>query len=249
GLVFAPAAHNAPNLPAISTTEAYFLFRYAPHEKIFQGTMERHTIYSKYPIITLRTDFGLKGIAGGGYQYTNANLNIFKRFYLSQLGYTDITLLGGAVFGKAPYTLLALLPANQSYLYDENEYNMMNFLEFATDRYAGINLTHSFNGFLLNRLPLVDRLQLREYLTFKILYGGLSRTNNPLYQQDLFKFPADQHGIPFTYSLGNAPYMELGVGLGNIFKFIRVDVIRRFNYLDHPNVSQYGLRLSFSPDL
>jgi hypothetical protein len=36
--------------------------------------------------------------------------------------------------------------------------------------------------------------------------------------------------------------MEGSVGIGNIFKLLRVDVVKRFSYLDHPVVSPYGIR-------
>ena len=38
------------------------------------------------------------------------------------------------------------------------------------------------------------------------------------------------------------PYVELAVGIENIFKFIRIDGLKRLNYLDHENVSEYGIR-------
>jgi hypothetical protein len=126
---------------------------------------------------------------------------------------------------------------------------MMNFLEFVSDHYVGLNLTHNFNGFLLNKVPLVEHLKLREFLSLKILYGGLRNENNPFYSSGLYKFPTTSNGIAQTYSLGNTPYTEAGFGIGNIFKFLRVDAIRRFNYLNHPGVTPYGLRFSFSPQL
>ena len=37
--------------------------------------------------------------------------------------------------------------------------------------------------------------------------------------------------------------MEEGsVGVGNIFKVLRVDAVKRFSYLDNPNVSSWGIR-------
>ncbi len=235
-------------IPDLTTTELNMGFRYAPHEQILQGTMYRHTIYSKYPIFAIQINQGFKGVLNGSYSYTNASVNVFKRFYLSQLGYTDITILGGVLLGQVPFPLLNIMPANQTYLYDEEEYNMMNFLEFVGDHYAGLNLTHSFAGFLLNKVPLINHLKLREFVSFKILYAGLRNENNPLYTAGLYKFPVGSNGSGSTYSLGSTPYIEAGVGIGNIFNFIRVDMIRRFNYLNNPGVTPYGIRFSFLPD-
>jgi hypothetical protein len=231
----------------LTTTEAIASLRYAPHEQILQGTQYRRTIYSKYPIFNLQVDHGFKDVLHGSYEYTNINGTITKRVYLSQLGYTDVTLLGSYLAGKVPFPLLNISPANQSLAYEPDSYNSMDYLEFVSDHYAGLNFTQSFNGFFLNKIPLIDRLKWREYLSFKALYGGLRNENNPLYSS-LYKFPLPQNGTNGTYALGKVPYLEAGVGIGNIFKVLRVDIIRRFNYLDHPNIAAYGVKFSFNPD-
>ena len=233
----------------LTTSEIDVALRYAPHEQIIQGTTYRHTIHSKYPIFNLSVNHAVKGLFNGSYSYTNISANIYKRLYMSQLGYGDITLLGSLVTGKVPFPLLNIAPANQSIGYDPDAYNKMDYLEFVSDHYAGVNYTQSFNGFFLNKIPLISHLKLREYLSFKVLYGGLRNENNPLYSKGLYQFPLGSNGENGTYALGNTPYTEAGAGIGNIFKFLRVDLIKRFNYLDHEDVSRYSIKLSFSPHL
>ncbi|WPU92456.1 DUF5686 family protein [Mucilaginibacter sabulilitoris] len=233
----------------LTTSEVELNMRYAPHEQIIQGTEERHTIHSRYPIFNLQVSHAFKGVFNGAYTYNNVTANIYKRFYMSQLGYSDITLLGSITTGKVPFPLLSILRANQSIAYDPDAYNKMNYLEFVSDHYVGLNFTHSFSGFILNKIPLIRRLKWREYLSFKVLYGGLRNENNPLFSKDLYQFPVGSNGSNGTFALGDTPYIEGGVGIGNILKFLRIDVIKRFNYLDHPAVSPYGVKLSFSPHL
>lgn len=233
----------------LTTSEVELNLRYAPHEQIIQGTQERHSIHSPYPIINLQVSHAFKDVFNGAYSYNNITANIYKRFFLSQLGYSDITLVGSFTSGKVPFPLLSILRANQSIAYDPDAYNKMNYLEFVSDHYAGINFTHSFNGFILNKIPLIRHLKWREYLSFKVLYGGLRNENNPLFSKDLYQFPVGSNGSNGTFPLGDTPYVEGGAGIGNIFKFLRIDVIKRFNYLDHPAVSPYGVKLSFSPHL
>ena len=211
--------------------------RYAPHEELVQGARNRHSIHNPYPIYDLQLNRSI----GGNYSYTAIGINIYKRVYLSQAGFTDVTLLGGYVLGQVPFPLLNISPANQSLAYKRDAYNAMNYLEFVSDHYAGLNATHTFNGFILNKIPLIKHLKWREFVSAKILYGGLRAENNPAQNNNLYRFPAA------VYALGGTPYVEAGVGIANIFKVIRVDVIKRFNYLDNPNVRQYAIKFSFFP--
>ncbi|MET3114420.1 hypothetical protein AAKU52_002154 [Pedobacter sp. CG_S7] len=226
----------------INTSEIGFAFRYAKNERFYQGKIYRTPIIDKYPVFNLRYIAGLKGLLDGEYNYHKFNGSIDKRFYLSQLGYSDVTVEGGYIFGKVPFPLLSIHRANQTYAYQLNSYNLMNFLEFVSDHYASLNIDHNFNGFFLNKIPLIKKLKLRESVSFKILYGGLRAENNPAYDQSLLQFPVADNGVSTTYNLNKDPYMEGSVGIGNIFKLLRIDLVKRFNYLDHPVISEWGIR-------
>ena len=118
----------------------------------------------------------------------------------------------------------------------------MNFLEFVSDHYASINIDHNFNGFFFNKVPLLNKLKLREVMSFKALYGGLRNENNPARNADAMQFVRNQDGIQITNSLNSEPYMEGSVGIGNIFKILRVDAVKRLTYLDNPMVAGWGIR-------
>jgi hypothetical protein len=176
------------NVPDVTTSELSAEFRWAPHEQFYQGKVYRTPIFNKYPIFKLKYVAGIKGLMNGEYNYQNINLNIQKRFYLSQLGYTDMSAEGGYIFGKVPFSLLTIHRANQTYSYQLNSYNMMNFMEFVSDRYAAVNVDHYFNGFFFNKIPLLKKLKLREVVSAKVLWGGVRDENNPAISNDLFKF-------------------------------------------------------------
>ncbi|MEO9021587.1 MAG: DUF5686 family protein [Ginsengibacter sp.] len=236
--------------PISLTTSALTLqLRWAPHEKFYQGKQFRIPISNRYPVFTFTGAAGMKGLIGGQYNYQRISLNIYKRFYLSQLGYTDVVIDGGYIFGQVPYPLLDIHRANQTFAYQLESYNLMNFLEFVSDHYASINLVHNFNGFIFNKIPLIKKLKLREYLTAKVLYGGLrpenSSGNN---NSDFLPFPKDQAGNATTFSLEKEPYIEGSVGVGNILKFFRIDLVKRFTYTGNPNVSTLGIRGRFKFD-
>ncbi len=229
-------------LDHLNTTEATLQLRYAPNEKFYQTKLYRTPLVGPYPIFNLRYTAGLKGVLGGDYSYHNLLGSIDKRFYLSQLGYADVTLEGGYIFGRAPFPLLDIHRANQTYAYQLNSYNLMNFMEFVSDHYASIRIDHSFNGFFFNKIPLLRELKLREVFSVKALYGGLRDENNPTFNTSTLQFVRNADGIAVTNSLDREPYIEGSVGVSNIFKVLRVDAVRRFTYLNLPNVSEWGIR-------
>ncbi len=230
-------------VPNITTTELLAELRWAPHEVFYQGKVYRVPVPNKYPIIRFRYIAGIKGLVNGQYNYQDLNLNVFKRVYLSQFGYADLSVEGGYIFGKVPFPLLTIHRANQTYAYQLNSYNLMNFMEFVSDHYAAGNIDYYFNGFLFNKVPLLKRLKLREVLSAKILYGGVRNENNPDYNPGVFKFPADKtSSLQTTYTLNGKPYIELSAGVSNIFKLVRVDFVKRLTYLENPGVSGWGIR-------
>lgn len=242
-LYFENILGGRPNeINSINTTEVSLELRYAPHESFYQGKLYRVPLIDHYPIFTVRYDEGLKGLWGGQYNYQSVTGNISKRFYLSQLGYSDVMVEGNYIFGQAPFPLLDIHHANQTYSLQLDSYNLMNFQEFVSDHYVSFNIDHNFNGFIFNKIPLLKRLKLREMLDFKALWGGVRSENNPADNPSLLRFPASSGGVPITYALNNGPYMEGSVGVGNIFKILRVDLVHRFTYLNHPDVSPWGVR-------
>ena len=232
----------------INISEFYLNLRYAPNETFYQGKLYRYPVRNKYPVIQLKCAVGSKSIFND-YNYLRLQMSISKRYYASIIGYGDITFEAGKIIGKVPYPLLYIHRANQTYSYQKNSYSMMNFLEFVSDQYASINVEYCLNGFILNKVPLVKKLKLRELVTCKVLYGGLSKTNNPDYQNDLFKFPTDINGIPVTYTLKSQPYVEAGIGVSNILKIFRVDLVKRFTYRNNPYVTGSGFLIQFRFDL
>jgi hypothetical protein len=166
-----------------------------------QGKLYRTPIPDKYPIFTLRYQQGIKDFLGGQYSFENLTGNITKRFYLSQLGYADVSTEGGYLWGKVPFPILDIAHANQTYALQLQSYNLMNFLEFVNDRYAAINIDQNFNGFIFNKVPLLKKLKWREVVSFKALWGGLRSENNPANDPALLNFPKNSAGIPTTYTL------------------------------------------------
>jgi hypothetical protein len=229
-------------LKKITTTELSGGIRWAPHEQFYIGKLYRVPIVNKYPIIEFTLTSGIKGFFGGEYTYQHLNLNFFKRFYIGPLGYTDVTTDFGYIIGKVPFPLAEIHHANQTYAYQMESYNLMNFLEFVSDHYASVFVDHYFNGFFFNKIPLLKKLKWREVIEAKVLYGGLREENDPSSNPEQIKFPFS-NGQLETYSLSRTPYVEGGFGIANIFKLVRVDFIKRFTYLNHPDIPTWGIRV------
>jgi hypothetical protein len=236
------------NIPYLNISELYLNLRYAPNEKFYQGKMYRDPFPGKFPVIQLKITGGLKSIYND-YNYLRLQMGISRRYYLSVLGYSDVAFEAGKIFGQVSYPLLFIHNANQTYSYQTNSYNLMNFLEFVSNQYVSLNIDHCFNGFFFNKVPLLKKLKLREVVSLKVLYGGLTKNSDPFYQNNLFEFPVNDNGIPLTYGLGNKPYIEASIGVSNIFKIFRIDLIRRVTYMNYPNVSNMGFRIQFRFDI
>jgi hypothetical protein len=236
-------------LDNIISSEIITKIRFAPNEKFYQGMDYKTPIISKYPIFQLTYTQGLKGVFNSDFQYIKLKFNFFKRFYLSPIGYTNFEIEAGKVFADGiPYTNLYIHRANQTYSYQLRSYNLMNFLEFVSDEYAALYIEHHFNGFILNKIPLFKRLKWRAIISAKGIYGRLTDPNNPQRTEGLMNFPVDENGNPTTFTLSGKPYAEASIGIGNIFKFFRVDLVRRMTYLNNPNVQEYGIRARFKFD-
>ena len=243
-LTFTTNDFGQTEVNAISTDAIDINLRFAPNEQFYQGKNFRVPIPNKYPIFKLNYRQGFKNVINGEYQFSRVAGQVFKRFYLAQLGFSDLELEGGKVYGSVPYPLLNLPQANQSFFLQESSFNMMNFMEFISDEYASLKLTHYFNGFIFNKIPLFKRLKWREVLSVKALYGNLTADNNPNNNPALFQFPVDVNGDPSTFAFKNAvPYVEASVGIMNFFKVFRIEFLQRLTYLENPGVpTMFGVK-------
>lgn len=221
-------------------TELELKLRYAPNEKFYQTRDNRRPISSDVPVFSLNHTMAFKNVLGSSYDYQKTEFGIRKRFWFSAFGYTDMLGKVGKVWSKVPYPLLILPNANLSYMIQAESYTNMNAMEFINDEYASWDLSYHMNGLILNRIPLVKKLKWREVLTFRGMFGRLTDKNNPYLnkrKEGLFLFPEGSYVMDKS-----VPYMEIGVGIENIFKFIRIDYTWRLTYRNHPGIQDQGVR-------
>lgn len=150
-----------------------------------------------------------------------------KRIWLSSFGHIDTKLVAGAIWTRAPYTRLYIPSGNSGIYISSNAFNTMKPMEFIMDRYVALFASYHLKGWILNRIPLINRLRLREVMGFNILYGTLTDKNNlDIDRVGLYQMPEG------TQPFGDKPYMEYSIGIENILRILRVDFVRRLTYVD-----------------
>ena len=212
--------------------------QYAPTEKFLTSYGERQTIDNDAVQLTLRHLFAIKGL-GSDYTYHHTEAAVSKRFRMSKLGFADVILKAGKVWNDVPYPLLIIPYANMSYTIQPESYSLLSPMEFIFDQYASWDITYHANGLLFNNIPYINRLGLREVITFRGLYGSIKDTNYYPEQTGLFLFNPDWN----VQRMQGTPYMELGVGIENILTILRVEYVFRLTYRDTPGVDRGGVRV------
>lgn len=231
------STNSSDNGDLITTAEVSLLTRFAFKEKYVEGQFSRVSLGSKYPILQVKFSLGIDGIYGSEYEYQKMRINIRDRVKFNPFGHTEWLLEGGKIWGTLPYPLLELHNGNETYAYNLDAFNLMNFYEFVSDQYISAAVTHHFNGLFLNKIPLIRKLKWREVISGKGVAGNLSNAN----LRELEIIPVED-GRP---TLLSKPYFEGGIGIENILSIIRVDALWRLSHLDEPNVTKFGVRGTF----
>lgn len=214
--------------------------RYAPGEKFYQSKTHRYPINLDAPVFMLSHTVAPAGVGGNMFTYNKTELSVQKRFWFSAFGYTDIILKGGHIWTRAQYPNLLIPNANLSYTIQPESFALMTPMEFMNDSYVAVDFTYWANGAILNYIPLIKKLKLREAFSFRGVWGSLSDRNNPANSPELFRFPTLAKATP----MGDTPYMEAGVGIDNLFKILRVDYVWRLTYRDVPGADRRGVRIA-----
>ncbi len=224
---------------SFSETMAEIYLRYSPFEKYYTAYGSRSSVTEDAPVFTLRHVFAHKGFLSD-YTYNHTEIAASKRFRLSKFGFIDAVVKAGKVWNEVPFTLLISPFANMSYTIQKESFTLLNPMEFLFDQYVSWDFTYFANGLLLNRIPYLNMLRLREVISFKGIYGTIKDANY---------YPTG--GGLFAYNDGwdvkrmtNMPYMEVGVGIDNILTILRLEYVFRVTYRDTPNVEKGGLRVA-----
>lgn len=232
---------TADGVPLSRYTQAGFTaqLRYAPGETFYQTRSHRIPINMDAPIITFKQTYMPQGFLGSRYEVNKTELGLQQRFWFSAFGYADVIVKGEKVWSQVAYPDLLMPNVNLSYTIQPESFTLMKPLEFICDQALSWDLTYWGNGVLMNRLPLIKRLRLREVLTLRGIWGSLSDKNDPSKGSGVFQFPVDA----LCQSMNKEPYLEAGVGIDNIFTILRVDYVWRLTYRNDAGADRRGIRL------
>jgi Family of unknown function (DUF5686)/CarboxypepD_reg-like domain len=217
----------------LKQSEIYFQLEYTPKMKTIGYGVERNRVDSPFSRLFINYSQGIKGVLNSDFSYQKIQLLYRKPFIIGALGRTNLTLELGKTFGKIPLGLMSVIPGNQTYFIIGNTFSNLNFYEFVSDQYATLIWEHNFQGRLLSRIPVMRKLNWREIVGFRSVYGNVSDQNKFINASGL------------DYKSPTKPYIEYSAGIGNIFKVFRIDASWRGNYRNLPDTNNFTIKGSF----
>ncbi len=235
------ATGDTNQVSSLTSFEIRNQIMYTKDEKFISGQFDRLSLGSKHPIISLTHTWGLKGVMGSEFDFHRLDFVIDHRPKIGVFGRFHYTLYAGKIFGTVPYPFLNVHQGNETFYLQMSTFNLVNYYEFISDQWIGINVEHRLQGFIMDRVPLIRKLKLRLVYAAKMVIGSYDSRHN---EEMLLPY--------YSYKL-TSPYYEVSVGLENIFKFIRVDAIWRLSYRDNVNlynepVKNFGVKFTFTSD-
>ena len=132
------------------------------------------------------------------------------------------------------------MAGNQTFFSNYGTFPNLDFYEFVTDTYVSMHLQHNFNGRLFSRIPFMRKLNLREIVALRGVWGQLSDENVALSMPATINTPLQ--------APSDKIYYEYSVGVGNIFRVLRIDFNFRGNYLDAPEARPFSVTATFGFD-
>ena len=217
-------------------------FRYALNEKFMVTRKQRVQLNEDALIFLISHTWNPNGFMGNKASSNVTQIGMQKRFWLSGWGFADLIVKAEKQWNQVHFIDLILPNVNLTNNMQTETYALMDVMEFANDQQLSWFFKCRLNGLVLNRIPLIKRLKMRELFTLSGLWGSLSKKNDPTFNDNLMRFP---EGTALT-KMGNKPYMEIGVGVENILRILSLQYVWRLNYRDNPNADKSGLRFQLN---
>ncbi len=217
----------------VKQSEINLVAEFTPKRKTVGYGVDRLDVDFNYPRVFLSYSNGFKGVLESDFNYQKLQFYYRQPTLIGGFGRLFTTFETGKIFGDVPLGLMGVIPGNQSWFVIENTYNLLDYYDFVADEYVSLHLEHHFNGRLFSRIPYLRKLNLREIIGIKGVYGNVSDSNIRLNASGL------------NYVAPEDIYWEYHAGVGNIFKVLRIDCAWRGSYLEVPEARKFAIRASF----
>lgn len=210
--------------------------RFSRNERTYEDHLDRIHIHNYHPVVYLTLEGGEATIHQNSYPYGKVNAKLNHRLLFS-VGEWNYNLDAGWIWGAVPYNLLWMPQGSETLFFKRYHYNLMNYMEYACDKYIAMHHEWVFNGIIFNQIPVIRQLNLRELVSFNCLYGSLSDKH-----ATILDFPAETGKL-------HKPYMEVGVGFTNIFRIFSLQSVWRLTDTEQLNARPWsiitGIRFNF----
>jgi hypothetical protein len=217
----------------VTQSELNFQIELTPNKKTIGYGVERRDIDAPFSRIFVNYSQGFKGFINSDFDYQKLQLYYKQPIIIGAIGRSNVTVELGKTFGQIPLGLMSVVPGNQTLFIIDNTFSNLNFYEFVADQYATLKWEHNFQGKIFARIPGLRKLNLREIIGVKGVYGTVSDENKLINASGLI------------YQAPEKPYWEYNAGIGNIFKVFRLDFAWRGNYRDVPQTNNFTVKGSF----
>lgn len=193
-----------------------------------------------HPKLLVNYKKAYRGIFGGNVDYSKLSVLYNHPIQVGKFGVFDPTLIMSKTFGRVPLSVITAVPSNQTYFLTPNTFALLDYYDYVTDRSIEGHFEQHFNGLIMNRVPLIKKFGLRSLLTFRAVYGSISKRNKEINRSTI------QYVAP-----NRKPYFEYGFGFENIgygnLRPLRVDFIWRsdFKNVNGPVSPGFGVRVGF----
>ena len=214
---------------SLSVNSATVSTRFSFDEKKYDDYMQRIYISNYNPVFYATAEAGQYILGGGSGNYAKI-IGSVKQNVKLDIGQFNYIAEAGWIFGNVPYPLLEMPAGSETGGYSTYQYNMMNYGEYATDKYITLHTELMLNGLIMNQIPLIKNLNLREMASFNLAYGSLNDSHKLL-----LDFPAYMNPL-------KKPYMEVGIGLTNILHIFTLQSVWRLTDLNRAGVVPWGIR-------
>jgi hypothetical protein len=222
------------NLDHITTAEWTTRIRWTKDEEFLSGSFDRTALRSPFPILSFQSIIGISHFFGSAYNYQKFEFQFEHNTQLGVFGRMRYGFTAGYINGQTAYPFLKVHEGNQSLWLLTSTFNMVNFIEFISDQYVVGFIENHWEGLFFDRIPLLKQSKFRLVTTERFMLGNLSDKH----EQELI--------IPsFVRPFDGVPYVELAVGIENILKVFRVDLVYRATH-QIPGISPLGLRARYS---